>query len=671
MRNCFLSFFLTTVILAFTGIVTSCDTSDQYLPEDIAQKEGVAVSFSVTKSNDDASTRIAYPSPTSNQLVWKSEDKIGVYAYCVPIPFLSFSNEAYKLESGKDTPVGVFNNDSWKRWYSLLTYNIYVYYPYSSDRANSNYDIAVKVPPLQTQAGPNTSDNLSANKFMYSSLEQQVIPLSGIVPIGKITNLASTIRFTATELNSDEKITSISISPSAGLPYLGYEGTFNLQSEEISYRKGYSSIRLDIGNGGLGNGDVAYMLVNTGFAGYSFVFNFEISSPTSTQPSVRVITKDNQSGRGKSGTGFTYPNGFRPHVILDVALSGKHSPERIADEQIWARAGNTDLNAGKGRANCYIVGKTGSYKFNGSYPGNSIDEADKFDLTNANAVLIWEDTPDLISDVNFGVDSKTGIRSGNILVTTNGKTGNAVVGWQRNGEVLWSWHIWVTENGTVDTFTQEGVGIFQTMNLGATSSDISNPASYGLYYQWGRKDPFISGNANYNSQTGDFFWVNASYTPTVDDAIKSPTTLYGGWIGNQTYEKWGSGKNTRYRDDSWGKFGNKSVAPSSSDLVIAKSLYDPCPYGYRVPSTDEIPQNALNYLPIAGYCDPSLSSLSWSPVSDHYQAYYWNNLAYEERNTGNKNAQAYRTRFTRYGGIGTYQGKMCFAVPIRCIQDNR
>lgn len=75
------------------------------------------------------------------------------------------------------------------------------------------------------------------------------------------------------------------------------------------------------------------------------------------------------------------------------------------------------------------------------------------------------------------------------------------------GTLIWSWHVWAAdydpeaEGGAVDF---NGYSMM-TRNLGALAADNSSVenilASYGLYYQWGRKDPFI-GPSSYNAANG-------------------------------------------------------------------------------------------------------------------------------------------------------------------------
>ena len=76
-----------------------------------------------------------------------------------------------------------------------------------------------------------------------------------------------------------------------------------------------------------------------------------------------------------------------------------------------------------------------------------------------------------------------------------------------DGEILWSWHIWFTDK-PVDlitgnyTFMDRNIGATTTPNTAVSKLSFANTnermATYGFYYQWGRKDP-IMGPPAYNS----------------------------------------------------------------------------------------------------------------------------------------------------------------------------
>ena len=123
--------------------------------------------------------------------------------------------------------------------------------------------------------------------------------------------------------------------------------------------------------------------------------------------------------------------------------------------------------------------------------------------------------------------------------------------------------------------------------------------SYGLYYQWGRKDPFIGPRHHgtkvkreetpgFSAATADYV-VNTAYGGTFK-LVKNTELPSGGEIGYAVAnpmnfvcfgaEQNGSGQ-TWFNSDFkqyltlWGY--NEATSSSS------KTIYDPCPVGYKVP----------------------------------------------------------------------------------------
>ena len=107
-----------------------------------------------------------------------------------------------------------------------------------------------------------------------------------------------------------------------------------------------------------------------------------------------------------------------------------------------------------------------------------------------------------------------------VAPNTTGGSG-AIAAYNASGEILWSWHIWVTDynpdaRGTEDVQTPVNkrklkfeygsyTNILPMMdrNMGAVAGYIDFPPNEleksktnGFYYQWGRKDPFIGSYSN-------------------------------------------------------------------------------------------------------------------------------------------------------------------------------
>ncbi|WP_144283305.1 T9SS type A sorting domain-containing protein [Chryseobacterium echinoideorum] len=128
------------------------------------------------------------------------------------------------------------------------------------------------------------------------------------------------------------------------------------------------------------------------------------------------------------------------------------------------------------------------------------------------ADVLWEDSHGLIkSGANYALEIVGAGEDAKIKVPINKvKEGNAVIAYKVNGEIFWSWHIWVTDNpangssyksfsqvkrqkidGTVEVIP-DTEWKWMDRNLGALSNSNSADAwikNGGLLYQWGRKDP--------------------------------------------------------------------------------------------------------------------------------------------------------------------------------------
>ena len=236
---------------------------------------------------------------------------------------------------------------------------------------------------------------------------------------------------------------------------------------------------------------------------------------------------------------------------------------------------NTDSNAtdlsGSESANCYVVSNAGTYKFK-SVKGNSSTSVGSV----ASAEVLWEsfgtdiepNVGDLIRSVSYS--------DGYIYFQTADtfKEGNAVIAAKNSsGTILWSWHIWFTDQPQGQEYFNNA-GTMMDRNLGATSATPGDVGALGLLYQWGRKDPFLGSSSISSSTTAKstITWPSrvesTSSTGTISYATAHPTTFIT--YNSSNYDWYYTGS---YSTD------NTRWTTSSS----AKSIYDPCPSGWRVP----------------------------------------------------------------------------------------
>ena len=245
-----------------------------------------------------------------------------------------------------------------------------------------------------------------------------------------------------------------------------------------------------------------------------------------------------------------------------------------------------------GMANCYVIDAAGEYAFDASVRGNGASSQGletPQPLSPSSAKLLWQDSKSMISSVSL-----SGTR---VVFTAGSKPGNAVIAVENaSGEIIWSWHIWHPEKPVSGLTTSKGYTLMN-MNLGAISSELGLSA-YGLLYQWGRKDPFpgspIASGGTIQTKSAPVYDIDGnetqilassmfeSYSNNLAYAIAHPNTCLscsptktGDWLlsDESSPALWGNPEGGLNVD---GKYINNG----------GKSIYDPCPAGWRVPPAD-------------------------------------------------------------------------------------
>lgn len=325
----------------------------------------------------------------------------------------------------------------------------------------------------------------------------------------------------------------------------------------------------------------------------------------------------------------------------------------------------------KGTANCYIVSQEGRYKFEVRV-GNSRERITDVDTV----AVLWESYGNS-EPVNVGdllqIDK---FASGYVYFTATQKKGNALVAvMDKDRNILWSWHIWMTDKPQ-DQVYANNAGVMMDRNLGATLTVPGSLESLGLLYQWGRKDPFPGGGILKGDgqpacvTTGTFvFLENEPSCRTIEYSIAHPMTILG---PNTTIVDWleplksGLSDNTRWQKD--------------------KTIYDPCPAGYKVPEMS-VWTNALGATQATVQFDSELrgvdfGSSSKAPMGDYDQIWYpMNGYAYKLTCTSvgdycylwSCETDSYKGRyfFTSYRGDPntSYSWQKCLRYGVRCCKE--
>ena len=343
--------------------------------------------------------------------------------------------------------------------------------------------------------------------------------------------------------------------------------------------------------------------------------------------------------------------------------------------------------------------------------------------------IIWTDTQsNLFTYVKDGGSSVNEC----IVIKASGSNavGNALIGIYdaTNGEPaqdakpLWSWHIWVTEynpggdvNGTIPSInaatgsaTVAGGYVFRfpgleynmtknnpvdgsdqvimDRNIGASSSDPNQlTKTLGVYYQFGRKDPFIFDASTLKIPAPDEYTQEVNLNKKVGqitkaESVQNPTLFILPIDVN-------AGSFNFDNADWLNKGSNNDLLWYNKDQETVKTIYDPCPAGWRLPYKEDTYKfcadhvsaapNGLYlfedsglkiYYPFGG----NINYLTGGIGSYGEIGYYWLGYSFNEKNASAMNIIPMDRIDDDYNPTAIYETgpltRSCGA-PVRCVKE--
>ena len=175
-------------------------------------------------------------------------------------------------------------------------------------------------------------------------------------------------------------------------------------------------------------------------------------------------------------------------------------------------------------------------------------------------------------DHEIGDDYSVSVSIGNVNNSSANGQISAVLVKDSNKNTIWGINLWACFNALKTVTYDNGTILTYDLGAGNTIDAYNDWKSQGCYFQWGRPWAFpYSDNAK-------FGWtkVPTSNAVTLAKSASTPWAMYN--YNGEPYDwYWGDGNKTDRSgdlDDLWGN-------PTSSGVGV-KSIYDPCPKGYRV-----------------------------------------------------------------------------------------
>lgn len=668
--------------------------------------------LTVIASASDQTTRTQFSDGESGFVLnWVAEeDKIGFYVQVEGSTVAS--NLAYSADNTASrtsfSPV-----DGQAQWADeTSSHSFYAYYPYNSANTADISAVPVSVPAEQVQSQADNTEHLAALDFIYAKNENITKTADGSVTLG-FSHPLSFLEFGITSEQDVSDITALILRCSDPDEILSAEGaTINLSTGQIDYSAATVSPQITL------------LLTSP-------------ESLTAGAPAKRFFAQITPGHAGKLlqvlavsggdeillGTKFVPASGI-PAGRKAVINFGVSSKVRLSD------AGTANCYIVNKPSTQYMFnatvkgnGQPAQYDWTdneGTAMSKTISAADVV-VKPKGAKLLWTTnsaTSTVIENVSY--DSSTGMIS--FETPAAFIDGNAVIAAYDNaectGDVLWSWHIWAVEDydaaATAIPLTSKSLNMMDR-NLGATlAGEWTNTGdlvkTVGLVYQWGRKDPF-TGPANVvNADGGNGAQGLLSFSPDGsiaygamyggnDRAPRTDKVLYQYYAYNDGMQQVASSGFTDDVDgaiaqsvkEPWRYHANASGEPyvgiTTSNYAYtwlwgnptgnadggSKSIYDPCPVGWKV-----APKSVYSYLGSQARANRTYGIyfgdvyLNYTGLRTGSTGFFekvnaecdmWSDCAYS--------AYGYATRMQAgadnvYSNSTTYPG---YAMPLRCVSE--
>lgn len=540
-------------LLACSMFATNC------MKEDIAGTDSQdTVKFSVYT---DVLTRTVADGLSTS---WAESDAINVFHNDGSAMASCGKFEVTDIESGR------FDGELPKELDGSKSYDWYAVYPYAESNVSPENLALTIADQVQKQTGNNSTAHMAGKNIpLYGKIPALA---ASVVPAFQMHHLSAMIKVSLTN-GSGAPLVVKGIVVKASASQLSGTYTVNLTGDEpvltpVKIAPALQTVSLNVEDG---------EAISSGETADFFLAVAPFAADVPEIVTIEVISSDHK--------------GFTKSYEIPV---GKGCPagEMTTFRCTFADAVDyVDLSAA-GSANCYIVPSAGKYRFTPAR-GNEVKA-----LTGlSSATWLWQSkTADLVENVIYA--------DGAVYFTAGSKEGNVLLGGYDGNVIAWSWHIWLTDDPrTSPVYSPDGNYQLLDRNLGAVSAEVNNYLSYGLYYQWGRKDPFIGANTTtfqnqesdaYVSSTEEHVFNEAAELRRAGDAIRFQLNGKNLTAGAEVeylienplvYIYYHSDMGTTGGTNNWWK---GAYADYSSLWAATKTIYDPCPAGYKVPATTAV-----------------------------------------------------------------------------------
>lgn len=547
-------------------------------------------------------------------------------------------------ESGSTTIFKIDNYYLAQAWVKYLTY---AYYPYNASAGKDPFAVKFVVPSSVVQTSAGDASHLNATDLLYSSVMAEWDYKNDETKNVKMTfsHALSVLNIALTTAQSNYSVSDIRVRfEDESEIFSVTEGSVNLSDGSLTLTSGTPEISLHFNEAAkLSATPVnAYMTITPGHAGKTFSVYATVNGIETKLGSKKVPASGLPAGV-KAALSFEVGDNTTGHEYTDLSANGTAncylvtSPgfykfkadvkgNGVVPSQLESVAGETAIAPKSALVLWYNTLQTSN---------NWVDDSPVYvssvSLDSDGYIRFYTPSVFVPGNVVIAAFAEEGVTYDNITADENKCINNATL--------LWSWNIWAADgyDPEVATITAGGKQ-FMNRLLGATISGMGTTGDYipigavGNYYQWGRKDPFPAFSdytVTIPTQYTNILFGTPTYTPIKAlkiDGQSSKMNLDGQMFGYRTKESGSldsdNAWNLMKRDDissdkstknkvyveyatvhpykcitnngntfggwrTWLNGDDQSYKSLWGESDLKKTLFDPCPAGWRVPSKDE------------------------------------------------------------------------------------
>lgn len=536
---------------------------------------------------------------------------------------------------------------SWYYMYQVgIDYLTYLYYPYNVNAGKNPLSVPVTVPSSQNQAGSDDIAHLAATDFLYATtMANRPNGKAEQAVMVTFNHALSVLNISLTSAQSNYSVSDIRVRfEDESEIFSVTEGSVNLSDGSLTLTSGTPEISLHFNEAAkLSATPVnAYMTITPGHAGKTFSVYATVNGIETKLGSKKVPASGLPAGV-KAALSFEVGDNTTGHEYTDLSANGTANcyiitapgyykfkanvkGNGVVPSQLESVAGQTAIAPKSALVLWYNTLQTSN---------NWVDDSPVYvssvSLDSDGYIRFYTPSVFVPGNVVIAAFAEEGVTYDNITADENKCINNATL--------LWSWNIWAADgyDPEVATITAGGKQ-FMNRLLGATISGMGTTGDYipigavGNYYQWGRKDPFPAFSdytVTIPTQYTNILFGTPTYTPIKAlkiDGQSSKMNLDGQMFGYRTKESGSldsdNAWNLMKRDDissdkstknkvyveyatvhpykcitnngntfggwrTWLNGDDQSYKSLWGESDLKKTLFDPCPAGWRVPSRDE------------------------------------------------------------------------------------